>query len=263
MYDLNSLSAACKGGSDQLNKRTDEVLSLIASLDEENRIYLNEYLANAPISIVEQFDILKMKGGTTFIFEGEKNEKIYILVEGRVKAIDQYMDGVSFEYMWFKPVKVFGVMEILLDMDTYKTSLTTVTDSRFLVISRRAFEKWISHDEKTLRLEAKTMGTYLLTQAKMARAFLFLEGRQRVMAFIVATLDLHGGADTLRLSRQSIADNTGLSTRTVNRAVKELVADGYLRCQGMQIRIDLEQQERLKEDTGVFWQGTGSWSRLL
>lgn len=31
----------------------------------------------------------------------------------------------------------------IVDMDTYRTSLTTVTNSRFLVISRRAFEKWI------------------------------------------------------------------------------------------------------------------------
>lgn len=246
-----------------LNRHANKVLNLINALDEEKREYLNRYLENAPISILEQIEIVDMKGGTTFIYEGEKNEKIYILVEGSVKAIDQYLDGVSFEYMWFKPIKVFGTMELLLDMDTYRTSLTTVTDSRFFMISKRVFEKWISHDEKALRLEAKTMGTYLLTQAKMARAFLFLDGKKRVMIFIVATLDVSGEVDRLRLSRQRIAEGTGLSTRTIDRAIKELEAEGYIRCRGGNLYISPEQQTYLKKDTSDFWQGLGDWNRTL
>ncbi len=246
-----------------LNRQMDRVLDLIAALDDERRNYLNKYLENAPISILEQIEIMDMKEGTVFIYEGEQIEKIYILVDGGVKATDQYRDGVSFEYMWFKPIKVFGTMEILLDMDTYRTSLTTVTVSRFLVIPRRAFEKWINHDEKALRIEAKTMGTYLLTQAKMARAFLFFEGKQRVMVFIMATLDMNGGGDSIRLSRQSIADSTGLSTRTVDRAMKELMDEGYLRCRGGRLYISQEQRERLKQDTEDLWQGLDSWGRIL
>lgn len=246
-----------------LNRHTDKVLNVIAALDDEKRNYLNKYLENAPISILEQIDIADMKGGTTFIYEGEEIEKIYILVEGSVKATDQYRDGVSFEYMWFKPVKVFGTMEILLDMDTYRTSLTTVTNSRFLVVARRAFEKWISHDEKALRLEAKTMGNYLLTQAKMARAFLFFEGKQRVMIFIEAILNMNGGENSIRLSRQRIADSTGLSTRTVDRAIRELTEDGYLHCRGGRLYFSPEQRKRLKEDTEDLWRGLNTWSRLL
>lgn len=263
MYDLSSSKPHKKEGSDMLNQQTDRVLDLIAALDDERRNYLNKYLENAPISILEQIEIMDMKGGTVFIYEGEEIEKIYILVDGGVKATDQYRDGVSFEYMWFKPIKVFGTMEILLDMDTYRTSLTTVTESRFLVIPRRAFEKWISHDEKALRLEAKTMGTYLLTQAKMARAFLFFEGKQRVMVFIMATLDMNGGRDSIRLSRQSIADSTGLSTRTVDRAIRELTDEGYLRCRGGRLYISKEQRARLKQDTEDLWQGLDSWGRVL
>lgn len=263
MYDLSSSKPHKKEGSDMLNQQTDRVLDLIAALDEERRNYLNKYLENAPISILEQIEIMDMKGGTVFIYEGEKIEKIYILVDGGVKATDQYRDGVSFEYMWFKPIKVFGTMEILLDMDTYRTSLTTVTESRFLVIPRRAFEKWINHDEKALRLEAKTMGTYLLTQAKMARAFLFFEGKQRVMVFIIATLDMNGESDSIRLSRQSIADSTGLSTRTVDRAIRELTDEGYLKCRGGRLYISQEQRERLKQDAEDLWQGLDSWGRVL
>ena len=64
-----------------MRKRTDEVLNLIASLDPEAQSYLNAYLENAPISILEQFDIVAMEGGTTFIYEGENIQKIFMLVE--------------------------------------------------------------------------------------------------------------------------------------------------------------------------------------
>lgn len=262
-YDGNRHGDSCERDGKRMNKRTDEVLSLIASLDQGAQDYLNEYLANAPISILEKFEIVRMESQTTFIYEEKVIQKIFILVKGRVKATDQYLDGVSFEYMWFKPVKTFGAMEVLLGMDQFKTTLTTVADSCFLVISRDSFEGWMSHDEKALRLEAKTMGTYLLTQAKLARAFLFLEGRQRVMVFLSMTLELNGKPGMLRLSRQSIADNTGLSTRTVNRVMKELTAEGYLRCQGMRIFVNREQRTRLECETNAYWQGSGTWNRLL
>lgn len=246
-----------------MKKRVDEVLNLIANLDAETQTYLNAYLENAPISILEQFDIIDMKGGTTFIYEGEDIQKIFILVEGRVKATDQYLDGVSYEYMWFKPVKVFGVMELLLEIDYYKSTLTTAVDSRFLVISKDAFENWLRHDEKMLRLETRIMGNYLLTQAKMARAFLFLEGKERVMVFIVAALELSSQSGMIRLSRQSIADNTGLSIRTVNRAIKELMKEGYIDCQGMRVIANEEQQKQMKQDTKECWRELESWSRLV
>ena len=246
-----------------MRKRTDEVLNLIASLDPEAQSYLNAYLENAPISILEQFDIVAMEGGTTNIYEGENIQKIFMLVEGRVKATDQYLDGVSYEYMWFKPVKVFGVMELLLEIEHFKSTLTTAVDSRFLVISRDAFEKWLSHDEKMLRLEVRIMGNYLLTQAKMARAFLFLEGKQRVMVFIVSALELSGQSGIIRLSRQSIADNTGLSIRTVNRAIKDMMQEGYISCQGMRILADEKQRQRMKKEAMECWGELGLWNRLV
>lgn len=263
MYDLNGFTGWIERNGKGMKKRTDEVLKLIASLDAEDQSYLNAYLENAPISILEQFDIVEMEGETTFIYEGEDIRKIFILVEGRVKATDQYLDGVSYEYMWFKPVKAFGVMELLMDLDHYKSTLTTAVDCRFLVISKDAFEKWLSHDEKMLRLEVRIMGNYLLTQAKMARAFLFLEGKQRVMVFLVAALELSSQSGMIRLSRQSIADNTGLSIRTVNRAIKELMKEGYITCQGMRILADEEQQQRMRQDTRECWKELDSWSRLL
>lgn len=262
MYNL-PIQSEYEGGEYVIYKQTDKVLNLISSLDEEKRAYLESYLEDAPLSILEQIEILRLKGGTTFIYEGEEAAQVYILVDGGVKAVDHYLEGVNFEYMWFKPIKVFGTMEILLDMQTYRTTLRTVTDSTFMVISKGNFEKWISHDEKALRLEAKTMGTYLLTQAKMARAFLFFEGRQRIMVFLVATLELNGDICELRLSRQKIADSTGLSTRTVDRAIKELTEEGYLRCRGGHIYITKEQQSYLKRDTEEFWQGLGTWQSVL
>lgn len=246
-----------------MEKRANEVLNLIASLDSETQSYLNAYLKNVSISILEEFDIVSMKGGTTFIYEGTDVQKIFILVEGRVKATDQYLDGVNYEYMWFKPIKVFGVMELLLELKCYKSTLTTTMDSRFLVLSRSVYEKWLDYDDNMLRIEARNMGAYLLAQAKMARAFLFLEGKQRVLVFIMSTMNLNGEANAMHLSRQKIADNTGLSVRTVNRVIKELTAKGYFCCQGMKILANKEQKERMEQETAGYWHGLENWNRLL
>lgn len=248
---------------DMSNKHVEQILRLINSLNEDDRIYLNQYLGNAPLSIFEQIEILEMDSGKTFIYEGEKCDKIYILIKGKVKATDHYAEGMSFEYMWFKPVKIFGTMELLLDIEIYRTTLTTATECCFLVISTKAFEKWLSQDKDALLLESKTMGSYLLAQAKMARAYLFLNGKERVMAHLASVLRVNTEESLLKISRQIIADNTGLSIRTVNRAVKELEEEGYFTCKGRGFSFSSIQREQLMRDTEKFWQGPGPWNRIL
>ncbi|MEG0565696.1 MAG: hypothetical protein RR590_05685 [Hungatella sp.] len=95
------------------HKKTDNVLTLIKTLDEESRQYLECYMANAPMWILNSFQILELEKETIFIREKSPVDIVYILVEGMVKAVDYCADGVNFEYMWFKPVKLFGTMEIL------------------------------------------------------------------------------------------------------------------------------------------------------
>ena len=123
-----------------------DVVSLINELRSEEREYLNNYLANAPKWLLEAFQIVRLKKGTTFIHENAHVDTVYILVEGIVKATDYRIQEVAYDYTRFYPIEVFGAMEFLMGYDLYKTTLMTETDCRFLCVSKDQFSRWMLTD---------------------------------------------------------------------------------------------------------------------
>ncbi len=227
----------------------DKVVALKNHLRGKEKDYLDKYLANAPMWLLDSFQVVHMKKNNVFIKENSAVDMVYILVEGIVKAIDYRIFGIAYDYMWFYPVKVFGSMEILLELENYRTTLITVTPCKMLVISKSKFEEWMRKDINTLLLETKTLGTYLLEQARKERVFLFVQGIDRVILLFMQLYEqmAENKKCVLKLTRQDIADCSGLSIKTINRAVKKMEEDGYIDRSGNAIIISEKQYIKMKE----------------
>ena len=228
---------------EKVESNIDKVASLKNCAQGKEKEYLEQYLANAPTWLLDSFQVVNMKKGHVFIKENTEVDTIYILVEGIVKAIDYRIFGIAYDYMRFYPVKVFGSMEILLDFEKYRTTLITVTPCKILVIPRGKFEEWMRKDINTLLLETKTLGTYLLEQARKERVFLFVQGFDRVILLFMQFYEqlAENKKCVLKLTRQDIADCTGLSIKTINRSVKTMKEEGYIEREGNTIIISEKQ----------------------
>ena len=136
-----------------------------------------------------------------------------------------------------------------MDIDTYKTSLQTVTDCIAVKIPKAQFDKWMRSDIRSMRYEAKLMAEYLLEQARNVRAFLFLQGSDRLAMLLINRYEKYADHGILRLNndRQELSDFTGLSVNTITRSVKKLKEDGLISRQGNDILVDRKQYESLKE----------------
>ena len=224
--------------------------NLINQLPDVTKEYLREYFFNAPVWLSENIQIVKLKKDTIFIREETKVEAIYILVEGIVKAIDYRFLGNSYDYMWFYPVISFGSMEVLLDLDQYQTTLSTMTSCTMLIIPKNIFEKWVKNDIRVLSQEVKAMGTFLLEEVKRERVFLFMQGRERVIYMLIQIYEqtLENKICIIKLTHQDLADSTGLSLKTINRSLKELESEALISRSGNKIIIKPEQFEKLKEN---------------
>lgn len=212
------------------NRQVENVLQLLPELEEGTRKYLEEFLVNAPVWLLSSFYLRQFEEGRTIVRENETVDRVYILLEGYVKGIDYQDRGESYEYMWFHPVNVFGSMEILLNIEVYRTTLKTVTRCTLLEISRNVFEKWMHSDIHALLMEISTIGNSLLKQVKQSRGMLFIEGRERLLIFLAQQYGRCLGQRNCRISitRQQMADCTGLSVRTVNRLVRDLEEEGLI-----------------------------------
>ena len=227
---------------------THEWDALLSGVDAEPAASLQRYFEHAPSWLVQSFQAVDMDKNQVFVEENKTVDSVYFLVSGIVKAVDYRIFGIAYDYMWFYPVKSFGAMEILLDMEMYRTTLMTVTPCRMLTVSKGIYEKWLRGDIQALSMEIKSIGCYLLDQSRKERTFLFVQGVDRVYFLFTQLYEQmeENGLCIIRLTRQELADRCGLSVKTVNRAVERMQREGCIGRRGNRIVIHSEQYLQMK-----------------
>ena len=226
----------------------EHAVPFLKQMEEEKREQFIRYFKTAPVWLLETFKVEKMEAGTTFVREGEPVDTIYFILDGTIKATDYRFHGITFDFMRFDDLYAMGGMEIIMDLEVYRTTLQTVTKCHVLKIPKAKFEKWIKTDIDALKHEAKLVGEYLLEQGRSSRAFLFLQGSDRLAMLFVQRYEAYAknGVLSMKGDRQSLSDATGLCIKTINRSVKKFSEDGNITKNGRQIVIDHEQYIRLK-----------------
>lgn len=213
------------------NKSLDIALPILKKLDKGKKEQIYAYFQSVPSWIIDSFSVEKMKKGKMFITEGRPVDYVYFVIDGLVKASDYRVCDIKFDFILFTDFYAFGGMEVLMDIERYRTSIETVTESIILKIPKKQFAKWMDTDPKALKYEAKLMGEYLLEQARSVRAFLFLQGADRVAMLLINRYKKFAtnGKLILRNDRQELAEYTGLSVKTITRAINKLEEKGMLK----------------------------------
>jgi CRP/FNR family transcriptional regulator, cyclic AMP receptor protein len=221
------------------NSGSQLLTKLLPQLPDSVAGYLEDYFQTAPDWLLTSLKLMKARKDHIFIREGAPVDTIFLLAMGIVKAIDYRFYGNTYDYMWFHPVTDFGGMEVLLGQDTYQTTLSTVTPCSFLVIPRSLYEQWMNTDIRVLKMNARIMGSFLLEEVKRERIFLFMQGSDR-LTYTLLHIYEHTAAKNgciIRLTQQNLADRTGLSVKTISRALKELEQSGLISRSGNKILI--------------------------
>lgn len=218
-------------------------------LNKESHMYLEKFLKNAPMWLLEEFHEVNISKDTEFVSENDPANTVYILLTGVVKATDIRVFPVVYDFIRFYPIEIFGAMEFLLREDTYRTTLITVTNCKFLKLSIEQFSKWVLNDINAMKMFTEAMTRYLLDQCRKERLYLFLQGEERVLLFLSDIYEKNGLADeiVINISRNDLAKGTALSVRTVNRTIKELIKEGFLVKKGRKLILPLEKYQEIKK----------------
>lgn len=224
------------------------VLPFLSRIEPERRQQFETYFRTAPIWLLESFQVSEVDEGTVLLREGEPVHTVYLIGSGIIKATDYRVYGIPFDFMRFGKVYAFGGMEILMELDRYQTTLQTITQCTVLKIPQEMFKKWICSDTAALWNEAHLVAEYLLEEARISRAFLFLQGSNRLAMLLTAWYDQYARDGVLRIKsdRQELSDSTGLCLKTITRSVKKFCEEGLLTKEKGMLTVDGEQYDRLK-----------------
>jgi len=226
-----------------------QVLPFLKDLNADRRKLLEEYFNSAPVWLMDAFQIIKMDKDITFIRENTPVEMVYIIGEGTIRAVDFRIFGIRYEFMRFSGIYAMGGMEVVMDMDIYRTTLQTATPCTMIALPRKKFAKWLETDIKALKQEAKAIGEYLLIDGRRGRALLFMQASDRLCMLFADKYEEDADNEILTISetRQEIAEESGLCVKTVNRAVKKLEDDKIICRNGNKIIISKEQYLKMQQ----------------
>lgn len=222
-------------------------------LPDDKRMQVYSHFVTAPQWLLEHISIVEFPADTIFIREGMPARDVYVVASGIVKAIEYRVLGVQYDFIQFSKVYAMGGMEVLMDLDLYRTTLRSLEPCIAIRLSRDAFSRWLSEDIAALKYEAKLMGEYLLEQGRLAREYMFLPGPERLAKLLVRKYDDHAENGILVISsnRQRLSNETGFGIKTVNRAIKSLSDGGYITKNDRTILVNRDQYQSLKRLIGM------------
>ena len=226
------------------------IAPFLRSIPDDRRIQFEKYFATAPLWLLESLSIEEMKKGTIFIREGEPVDTVYFIGTGVVKATDYRIYGISYDFMMIRDrVYAYGGMEVIMDLDIYRTTLQTVTKCTVLKVSRAQFQRWLFSDIVAMRNESKLVAEYLLEEARNSRAFLFLQGSDRLALLLVNYYEKYAvdGIYRMKANRKELSDCTGLCLKTINRSMKKFCESGMITQDGRDLIMDQDQYLKLKD----------------
>lgn len=226
-----------------------QVLPFMNELERERREQLEVYFSSAPVWLMDSFKILQLEKGVTFVRENAPVDTVYVIGKGAIKATDYRIFGIAYDFMRFDGIYAMGGMEVVMDLDRYRTTLETVTPCTMISIPKKQFEKWLSTDIRALKQEAKAVGEYLLEDGRKGRAFLFLQGSDRLCMLLSELYEKNArdGEYRLKSTRKELAEQSGLCVKTINRAMKKFENTHWVGRKGNQIYISREQYEIMKK----------------
>lgn len=227
-----------------------ETIPVLKQLSRERQKEIDEYFASAPKWLIDSLKVVKMDKNTTFIRENEPVSDIYLIIKGTARAADYRIYGVVYDFMKVNVLEAMGGMEIVLDLRKYRATIQTVTPCIAIKIPKDKYERWLNTDVKALKREAKTVGRYLLETDRKSRAYLFLQGADRLALYLVDMYKKYAQDDLFMVSntRQELSEMTGLCVRTVNRSVKKFYECGWITKHGNKFSINKEQYNRMNEE---------------
>ena len=224
-------------------------MPFIDTIQQDKRQQILEYFRTAPDSLADYFIVENLPQNQVFIREDAQVDYVYLIANGVVKATDYRVFGTEFDFTRFDKVYAMGGMEVIMKLPTFRTTLTTVTKCTIVKIPVKPYTEWLYSDASALQLEAQLMGEYLLEQGRLARAFLFLQGADRLMLLLIRKYEKYGnnGVYHIKANRQHLANETGLVVKTISRALKKLEEDGMISKSERFVLINHEQYFRMKE----------------
>ena len=192
--------------------------------------------------LTESLDRVEFPRGTVIFNEGEPGDRLFIVQSGKVKIGRRSPDGRENLLSIFGPSDMFGELSIF-DPGPRTSTATCVTDVRAYSMDRTALKEWISQRPEIAEQLLRVVARRLRRTNNLLADLIFTDVPGRVAKALLQLAQRFGSQEagllrvTHDLTQEEIAQLVGASRETVNKALADFAARGWLRLEGKSVLI--------------------------
>ncbi len=212
---------------------------LFNSLDDEAATALGDSMAKAAL-----------RRGDVLFHEGDSGDRLYVVIEGKVKLGRSAADGRENLLAIMGPGQMFGELS-LFDPGPRSATVTAVTDVTFASLAHDDLLKWLDGRPQVARALLSQLAARLRKSNDVVADLVFSDVPGRVAKALLDLAERFGRTadDGVHvhhdLTQEELAQLVGASRETVNKALADFASRGWLRLEPRSVVImDLERLSR-------------------
>lgn len=216
---------------------------------------IEAFFSTCPPLIRNYLTLQTFPAGQLLIQAGAPCGTVYILVSGRLQAIEEKAGEIPYSFFDLSPFDIVGDYELFSeDTESYVT-VRAWEPSVCLTMPPGFYLQWLSSDSAALFFRTRLLMKKLSLQLNSSRRYLLMSYEQRCMYVIcqeAGKVSPGDGVCRLKLNREFLAAKTGCSLRTVHRLLKEMSDKDMLTLSGGKIHLTVKQLEAMGKGLDLY-----------
>jgi CRP/FNR family cyclic AMP-dependent transcriptional regulator len=204
----------------------------------------------ASAALLASMTRLTFARGTTIFREGEPGDRVFVIGEGKIKLGRRSNDGRENLLALLGPGEMFGELS-LFDPGPRTATATVVADAVLFELAHTELISWLETHPTVAKHLLQALGRRLRRTNESLADLVFSDVPGRVAKALLDLSTRFGEQveDGLRvahdLTQEELAQLVGASRETVNKALADFAARGWIRREGRAVvLLDLERLQR-------------------
>ena len=207
--------------------------------------FLEKHHFDPPAAILPQLRIVTQKERDTLLKKGDPIHAVYIILEGQYTVSEAWSNGAIFIFTELGPGDFICEMECYQGAQAVQYNLICKSDSLLLAVPVEGFLAWQAVDPGLCQMLIQSLIRKLGSSARTASQMPIASGIVKFARFLIGYCR-ENGIDSrqevsVRMTREDLSYNLGLSVRTINRLVQSLRERNALTVRSGKIHITADQ----------------------
>ncbi|WP_313466804.1 Crp/Fnr family transcriptional regulator [Carnobacterium sp.] len=202
--------------------------------------------------IREQGQRMVFKSGKAIVEKSEFPSYIYFIIEGIAIGQRRYEDGNEYSYFQVdKKSGNIGLLEVLSKKEQYVATITCLTNVTVVKVESAIIYELIMNNIGLLRKCSFLLARDLYSRSGNDGIYYYYTGIDRVRLYLINYFDqqkniLNSSSLQIGMNYEEIANQIGVSVRTIGRSIKQLKETKEVKVSSKKISISVQQYEKMK-----------------